>query len=155
MDELGAEAMAAGVTLHGPAGHARTLGDPVLLRQAVSNLVRNAVRHNHAGGEVAVRLIATSITVVNTGPPVPPESVATLTEPFTRGAGRALTRGAGHGLGLAIVAAVATAHDATLTLRPNPGRPHRRSRPAGAYRLGTCSFSTFTVSTTRFSPPPL
>ncbi|WP_033341611.1 sensor histidine kinase [Catenuloplanes japonicus] len=141
--ELTAEATAAGVTIRGPAGAAgggalaggatvngafagdvtaggtTAVGDPVLLRQAVSNLVRNAVRHNHAGGEVTVRLAATRLTVINTGPPVAPESVATLTEPFTRGAGRALTRGAGHGLGLAIVSAVATAHDATLTLRPN------------------------------------
>ena len=90
----------------------------------MSNLVRNAVRHNRPGGRATVRLSTTAttarVTVVNTGPPVPPDTVDTLVEPFARGAGRTLTRGSGHGLGLAIVSAITTAHDGTLTLHPNP-----------------------------------
>ncbi|GAB7042103.1 MULTISPECIES: sensor histidine kinase [Catenuloplanes] len=122
--ELRAEASAAAVTLADPAGAATAIGDPVLLRQAVSNLLRNAIRHNHAGGRAAIVLHRAGrharVTVTNTGPRVPESAVATLTEPFTRAAGRALTRGAGHGLGLPLVAAVASAHDAVLTLLPNP-----------------------------------
>ncbi|MDR7277043.1 sensor histidine kinase [Catenuloplanes atrovinosus] len=118
------EATAAGITLIGPApdrdASPAALGDPILLRQAVSNLVRNAVRHNHPGGHAVVQLHATRVTVTNTGPVIPRAVVGTLVEPFVRGGGRTLTRDSGHGLGLAIVAAVATAHDATLTLHPNP-----------------------------------
>ncbi|MBK1783856.1 sensor histidine kinase [Prauserella cavernicola] len=118
-----AEAAAAGVAVRAPEGHAVAFGDPVLIRQALSNLVRNAVRHNHAGGHALVRLSATEevarVTVVNTGPPVAQESVESLVEPFVRGSGRVRTPGSGHGLGLAIVAAVASAHEGALSLSPN------------------------------------
>ena len=99
-------------------------GDPVLLRQAVSNLLRNAVRHNVAGGGVELELARADgrarLRLSNGGPLVPAERLASLCEPFVRGAGRGRTRGAGHGLGLAIVSAVATAHDGVLELSANP-----------------------------------
>ncbi|GAA3861448.1 sensor histidine kinase [Streptomyces sedi] len=117
----GAEAEAAGVELHHPEGRTVwALGDPVLIRQALSNLVRNAIRHNHRGGharvEQSVEGTATRLTVVNSGPVVAPELVPSLVEPFVRGDGRVKRRGAGHGLGLALVSAVATAHDGALRL---------------------------------------
>jgi two-component system sensor histidine kinase VanS len=115
---------AAGVDLTAVGPPCVALGDQVLLRQAVTNLVRNAIRYNVPGGSATVRLSADDdracVTVTNTGPQVPRESLDALTEPFVRGAGRTSTRGAGHGLGLAIVAAVTTAHDGTLALHPNP-----------------------------------
>lgn len=123
--ELSDEATAAGVELRARTGEAATRGDPVLVRQAVANLVRNAVRHNRCGGRATVRLsmrdTSARVTIVNTGALVPQDSVEALVEPFVRGAGRTITRGSGHGLGLAIVSAITTAHDGTLTLRPNPG----------------------------------
>ncbi|GAB7046516.1 sensor histidine kinase [Catenuloplanes indicus] len=122
--ELAAEAASGAVTLGMPTGEAVAAGDPVLVRHAVSNLLRNAVRHNRPGGRVTVRLSAgdgiARITVANTGEPIGAEAIATMTEPFSRGRGRSLTRGDGHGLGLAIVSAVADAHDGTLTLRADP-----------------------------------
>ncbi|MDO5080903.1 sensor histidine kinase [Buchananella hordeovulneris] len=96
-------------------------GDVVLLRQAVSNLVRNGIMHNEPGGEVAVTVGNREVTVRNTGPHVAAADLQSLCEPFVRGAGRATTRGRGHGLGLALVQAVATAHKGTLELRANPG----------------------------------
>ncbi|SOD61836.1 two-component system, OmpR family, sensor histidine kinase VanS [Streptomyces zhaozhouensis] len=116
-----AEAEAAGVELRRAEGRSVwALGDPVLIRQALSNLVRNALRHNHRGGHAEVRPStehgAARLTVVNTGPVVAPERVPSLVEPFVRGDGRVKRRGAGHGLGLALVTAVATAHDGTLRL---------------------------------------
>lgn len=123
--ELSAEATTAGVELPARTGEATTLGDPVLVRQAVANLVRNAVRHNRRGGHATVRLsmrdATARITIANTGAPVPPDAVEALVEPFVRGTGRTITRGSGHGLGLAIVSAITTAHDGTLALHPNPG----------------------------------
>lgn len=107
---------------------ARVQGDPVLLRQAVSNLLRNAVRHNAEGGRVMVRVqrrppdrdhrCAVRLTVDNDGPVIPAERIPVLREPFVRGQGR--SRGTGHGLGLAIVSAVVTAHEGELHLRARP-----------------------------------
>jgi two-component system sensor histidine kinase VanS len=119
---LAGEAAAAGVDLTVSTAPAVTLGDPVLLRQALTNLVRNAIRHNVPAGRAAVRVAAdherARCTVTNSGPPVPRESLDSLTEPFVRGTGRTLTRGSGHGLGLAIVKAVVSAHAGTLVLHP-------------------------------------
>ena len=99
-------------------------GDPVLLRQAVSNLLRNAVRHNVPGGAVELSLVRAGgrarLRLSNGGPVVPAERLESLREPFVRGSGRGRTRGAGHGLGLAIVSAVAEAHDGALELSANP-----------------------------------
>lgn len=123
--ELAGEAAVARVALPARNGSATASANAVLVRQALSNLVRNAVRHNRSGGRATVRLsthgTTARVTVVNTGPLVPQATVDTLVEPFTRATGRTLTRGRGHGLGLAIVAAITTAHDGTLTLHPNPG----------------------------------
>ncbi|WP_423462280.1 sensor histidine kinase [Promicromonospora sp. MS192] len=121
---LADEAVDGGVDLTAEGPPVAALGDPVLLRQAVTNLVRNGIRHNVPAGHVTVRVSADAdracVTVTNSGPVVPQESLDALTEPFVRGAGRASTRGSGHGLGLAIVAAVTTAHEGTLALHPNP-----------------------------------
>lgn len=103
------------------------LGDSVLLRQCLGNLVQNAVRHNHRGGRVEVRVFSTddtvTVAVTNTGERVPDELVATLVEPFVRGGGRTSGRTGvrGHGLGLAIAVSVADAHGGTVALRANPG----------------------------------
>lgn len=100
-------------------------GSAILLRQAVSNLLRNATRHNHTGGKITVLASmsprSTRLTVASTGVLIPDEILDQLTEPFARANGRTLTRGSGHGLGLAIVAAIAAVHEGTLTLESNPG----------------------------------
>ncbi|WP_285483795.1 HAMP domain-containing sensor histidine kinase [Amycolatopsis sp. NBRC 101858] len=122
--ELWTEAKSGDIDLPAPVGATTAVGDPVLIRQAISNLARNAVRHNRPGGSASVRLSAHNgsarVTVTNTGPLVSPASLESLTEPFVRGTGRTLTRRSGHGLGLAIVSGVALAHDGTLRLNPNP-----------------------------------
>src|SRR5690606_9116302 len=94
-------------------------------RQALSNLVRNAITHNHPGGTAALRVSADRehgrLAVVNTGPPISADAIEVLVEPFARGDGRGLTRGHGHGLGLAIVQAAVEANRGTLNLVPNAG----------------------------------
>ena len=103
---------------------ARVPGDPVLLRQSVSNLLRNAAHYNVDGGRITVSMAhlddGVRLTIRNDGPLVAAESVESLREPFVRGEGRGRTRGSGHGLGLAIVTAVATAHGGELRLSANP-----------------------------------
>ena len=105
-------------------------GDEALLERAVGNLADNALRHNVPGGAVWVTAGSDDgrafLTVANTGEEIPPEAVERLLLPFQRGgeAGdeyRARARSGpndGLGLGLSIVAAVATAHGADLTVTP-------------------------------------
>lgn len=106
-----------------------TFGNPELLRHLTANLVQNAIVHNVAeGGTVSVRTAAADgasiLTVENSGPTVSEEALATLGEPFQRGAERLRSDSedhAGAGLGLAIVASIVRAHEGTVTLSPRPG----------------------------------
>ncbi|MFI8344099.1 sensor histidine kinase [Streptomyces sp. NPDC085639] len=115
-----------GITLDVTGGTARTSGSAELLLRMVTNLVQNAVVHNlPAGGTVSVHTEASADTSVlrveNTGRPLPPDLVATLTEPFRRGTERVRTdEHAGVGLGLAIVDSIVRAHDGTLDLAARP-----------------------------------
>jgi signal transduction histidine kinase len=101
-------------------------GDPRLVERLVANLVDNAVRHNVPGGHVQVTTSTTAgharLTVTNTGPAVPADQLERLVQPFQRlNRNRTTDVDGGHGLGLSIVAAIAKAHNATLTLHPLPG----------------------------------
>ena len=102
----------------------RTVGSAALLLRMVTNLVQNGIVHNLPdGGSVTVdtarRNGSCVLRVDNTGHPLPPALVATLTEPFRRGTGRIRSDDhAGVGLGLAIVHSIVQAHDGTLDLAP-------------------------------------
>lgn len=115
-----------GITLDVTGGAAPTSGSAELLPRMVTNLVQNAIVHNlPAGGTVTVHTETHGDTSVlrveNTGPPLPPEQVPTLTEPFQRGTERVRTdEHAGVGLGLAIVHGIVRAHGGTLDLVPRP-----------------------------------
>lgn len=84
------------------------LAEVTLLEQAVSNLVDNAIRHNHEGGHVAIVLDPTAdgfaLTVTDDGPGVPPADLARLTERWFRADDARTRRPDGQGLGLAIAA---------------------------------------------------
>jgi signal transduction histidine kinase len=105
-------------------GDASVSGDARLIHRLVSNLVDNAVRYNVTGGRVDVMLTgsasAATLTVTNTGPPVPPDQVSRLLEPFQRAAADQIASPAGLGLGLSIVAEIAKAHEASLAVYPRP-----------------------------------
>lgn len=115
------EASERDVSLEASCVSAPVFGDRRLVSILVGNLVDNAVRHNVAGGHVTVRTSqsgrGTTVAVSNSGPVVDDEDMANLCEPFTRSGTTRRLRGDGHGLGLAIVRAVADAHHAELRLR--------------------------------------
>jgi signal transduction histidine kinase len=92
--------------------------DPRLVQSLIANLVDNAVRHNVPGGHVEVETVSAAgtarLVVRNSGPVVPPAEVDRLFEPFQQLHRERTRHGDGHGLGLAIVRAIATAHHAAL-----------------------------------------
>ena len=91
-------------------------GDPVSIREALRNLIENAVRHGPPDNSVEV-IVRTegahvSLIVEDSGPGVPEAERQLVLERFRSGAKET----AGSGLGLSIVQAVARAHRATLEL---------------------------------------
>jgi signal transduction histidine kinase len=114
-------------------------GDGVLLERLIANLLENAERYNVANGSVAISTAtdgdASLVRVVNTGHVVPPDQVDRLFLPFARLDDR--TGHDGFGLGLALVASIATAHSGTV---------HATAVPTGGLDI--------TVRLPRREPPP-
>ena len=92
-------------------------GDPLLLREALANLVHNAIAYSPPGGRITVRTgkrdARSFVEVEDDGPGIPPGERARVLERFYRVPG---TPGTGSGLGLAIVHEIAAGHGASLTL---------------------------------------
>jgi two-component system sensor histidine kinase BaeS len=93
--------------------------DPVRLRQALGNLVANAVAHSR--GEVVVSASrhddGVALAVSDSGEGIEPEHQLAVFEPGTRFADRP-----GEGLGLAVVRSVVDAHGGVVELESAPGR---------------------------------
>lgn len=129
-----------GVTIDTALNTAWVSGDPRLIRQLVTNLVENAFSHNFPDGEMRVSVEAREghaiLTVDNTGRHVPADQIERLLQPFQRLKPDRTHHSAGYGLGLSIVRAITTAHDATLQIQPNPdgGLHVRVSFPIAAAR---------------------
>ena len=113
-------------------------GAPLLIQQLVTNLIDNAVRHNVPGGNIHVATSTSPagavLSVISSGPVIPAADVARLFQPFQRIGPRPARRDAGHGLGLSIVRAIATAHAGAITARARPagGLAIDVTFPAGA-----------------------
>ncbi|MDF5758864.1 HAMP domain-containing sensor histidine kinase [Spongiactinospora sp. TRM90649] len=118
------QAARAGIDLAGDLTPAVTAGDPRLIESLVANLIDNAVRHNHADGHVRVTTRTSgahaTLTVTNSGPVIPGDQIQRLLQPFQRSAPERHGHRDGYGLGLAIVDAVARAHQAVLTIDARP-----------------------------------
>jgi two-component system, OmpR family, sensor histidine kinase TctE len=92
-------------------------GDPLLLRELVTNIVENAVRYTPDKGRVIARVFPRGAGVVfeveDTGPGIAPSQRDRVFEPFYR---LAHEERHGAGLGLAIVGDIAKAHNGVITL---------------------------------------
>jgi signal transduction histidine kinase len=100
-------------------------GDPLLVQQLAANLIDNAVRHNIPGGDVQVATgtspAGAVLSVTSSGQVIPAAEVDRLFQPFQRLGPRPAHRDGGHGLGLSIIRAIATAHAAAITAQPRSG----------------------------------
>jgi two-component system sensor histidine kinase BaeS len=102
--------------------------DPVRLRQAVSNLLSNAVRHTPPGGRVTLRSYANgsgdevAVEVSDTGSGIPQDDVPHVFDRFWRAEKSRNRSTGGSGLGLAIVLKLAEAHGGTASVVSTEGR---------------------------------
>lgn len=106
-----------GILVHTTILASPVVGDPTLVRLLLSNLVGNAIRYNVVGGDVWLTVSDGRIRLANTGAVISAADLPRLTEPFFRSAGRVA---GSHGLGLALVDAIATGHGATLDIAAPP-----------------------------------
>jgi signal transduction histidine kinase len=99
-------------------------GDPLLIQQLVTNLIDNAVQHNIPRGDIQITTTSRAgavLSVTSSGQVIPAADVDRLFQPFHQLGPRPARRADGHGLGLSIVRAIATAHAAVITAQPRPG----------------------------------
>ncbi|MBV8854498.1 MAG: HAMP domain-containing histidine kinase, partial [Sinobacteraceae bacterium] len=109
-----------GITLHYQGSAPASMpGDPVLLAQAIGNLIDNALKYTPAGGRIRVEVGTLDeqrmhISVIDNGPGIPDEEKPKVRARFYRGDASRGTPGVG--LGLSLVDAVARVHGGTLEL---------------------------------------
>jgi two-component system sensor histidine kinase CpxA len=119
-EELEAAGRGCRVELAAAAGQP-VVGDPELLRTAIENVLRNAIRYAPAGSAVAVELRSVpgwqQVTIADRGPGVPQEFLERIFDPYVRVADGS----EGTGLGLAIARRAIEAHGGTIGAQPRSG----------------------------------
>ena len=106
-------------------GEAVVMGDALMIRRAISNLLSNAIRHTPSGGAVSVKLRTQAdgvvVDVVNTGETIPADRVPRLFDRFFRADASRTGEGRQSGLGLAIVKSIAEAHRGSVSAASEGG----------------------------------
>jgi len=108
-------------------GSGNILGDRLMFRRAVSNLLSNALRHTEMAGEVRIEISdtenSTKVSVENTGDGIDPKILPRLFDRFYRAdPSRAQPDSDGTGLGLAITRAIVEAHGGKIEVSSAQGR---------------------------------
>jgi PAS domain S-box-containing protein len=113
----------------------QVLADAAKVERVVENLLANAARHTDPGTPIWVRVAPLDrgalLCVDDAGPGIPPEQRESIFRPFQRGVGA--TYASGSGVGLALVAQIASLHDgqAWVEDRAGGGASFRVLLPAG------------------------
>lgn len=107
-------------------GEGVILGDPLMIRRAISNLLSNAIRHTPPGGRVTVSIRrveggCVAIEIVNTGEAIPAEHLPRLFDRFYRADPSRAGDGPHSGLGLAIVKSIVEAHGGSVSVKSANG----------------------------------
>ena len=112
------------VKLVGKCKDTTLIGSDILIYRMVYNLVENAIKYNHPGGQVTVTAYRKEanvyLSVEDTGNGIPEELRERVFEPFFRVDKSRSRELGGVGLGLALVHEIVSAHDGTITVRSNP-----------------------------------
>ena len=123
-DSLAGRFETAGLTVERRLTPAWVMADPRWLHQVITNLLTNALKFTPSGGRVTVQSAATGpsavLRVTDTGAGIPAGDLPHIFERFWRGRQAAQTSGSG--IGLAVAAELARAHDGQLTASSQPGR---------------------------------
>jgi two-component system sensor histidine kinase TctE len=140
--DLGYEGPDENRPLHGSL-KGRLMGQPLLVRELVRNLVDNALQYTPAGGTVTARVMddpfgqVVVLQVEDTGPGIPEAERELVLQPFYRALG---TNVDGSGLGLAIVREIVTQHEAELTIGDARPRSVAAAQGMGPGALFTVRF---------------
>ena len=100
------------------------VGSDILIYRLVYNLVENAIKYNHSGGQVRVTADRKEkhvyLSVEDTGTGIPEELKERVFEPFFRVDKSRSRELGGVGLGLALVREIVRVHDGSITVKSNP-----------------------------------
>ena len=100
------------------------IGSDILIYRLVYNLVENAIKYNHSGGQVTVTAYKERkyiyLSVEDTGSGIPKELRERVFEPFFRVDKSRSRELGGVGLGLALVHEIVRVHDGSITIKSNP-----------------------------------
>jgi two-component system heavy metal sensor histidine kinase CusS len=98
--------------------------NPALIRRAVVNLLTNAIKHTEGGRTIRVDVESVDgrarLSLVNPGTPIPPEVAQRMFDRFYRADPAREGSNESHGLGLAIVQAIARMHDGCTFVAVEP-----------------------------------
>jgi signal transduction histidine kinase len=141
------------------AGPVSLSGDPVLLAQAIGNLIDNSLKYTADGGNISVEVRnlmdgKVRITVADNGPGIPDDEKPKVPTRFYRGDSSRGTPGVG--LGLSLVASVAKIHGGNLELVDNhPGlRAHMVIAPGVGWVGASREEPRVETATTSVEPRP-
>ena len=112
------------IKLIGKCKAATMVGSDILIYRLVYNLVENAIKYNHLGGQVTVTAYPKEkqvyLSVADTGSGIPEELRERVFEPFFRVDKSRSRELGGVGLGLALVREIVRVHDGSITVKSNP-----------------------------------
>ena len=112
------------IKLTGKCKNITMVGSDILIYRLVYNLVENAIKYNHPGGQVTVTAYWKEkhvyLSVEDTGNGIPEELRERVFEPFFRVDKSRSRELGGVGLGLALVREIVRVHDGSITVRSNP-----------------------------------